>query len=114
MGSVNERTEFLLRNLIIANGGTKSVAIENPRMALVGVITPAAMTGTSFSFEVSPDGSTYYPVYLEDGTLYSVPAAAGRYFQLSPGNTCGFQWVKLVSNAAEGAERTFIGVFRVV
>lgn len=114
MSSVNERTETLLMNMVIASGQTKTAPIENPKMALVGFITPATLTGTSFSFEGSVDGSTYYPIHKDDGTVYTVPVAASRYTFLPPYNVCGWQYIKIVSNSAEGAARTIIGIFRVL
>jgi hypothetical protein len=116
MGSVNERTEFIVKTIAIPiTPGTKSDAIEKLGMALVGIQTPAALTSTAMTFEGSADGVTFEPVFLFDGSsAYPVVVAGHRYISINPEVTKGIPWLKLVMGTAEAAARTVLAVFRVV
>lgn len=95
----------------IASAGTKTGAVVVPvNKVLVGIELPSALTGTSFSFEISNDqGTTYVPIY-KDGTLYSVTVGTSRYVELHPdamkgsvgGPTTSPTYIKAVSGAGGG------------
>lgn len=119
----NERTEFLTLDFRIDSGETVSEhaasstidpdTIENPRMALCAIVTPATLTSTSVTFQVSVDGTTYNPVYDDEGNVYTVPVGTSRFIVLKPRLTWGFQWIKIVCGSAEGGNRVIKGLFRV-
>ena len=92
----------------IANGATVSatVSFERNRVPLA-VIMPAAFTGTSITFQVSFDGSTFQPLYNES-TLYSitVSTSVARTYALSRQAMDGVKHLRVVSQASEGAIRT--------
>jgi hypothetical protein len=48
---------------IESSGTTSSAANVYGKGNVVAVETPSALTGTSFTFEASTDGSTYVPVF---------------------------------------------------
>lgn len=96
----------------IANGATTSDAIESLGRVLVGIRTPAALTGTAFSFKVSFDGVNFLDYYNSAGTKVSITAAADRHIGLIVADFAGAQKIKIVSNATEGAERSFEILFR--
>ena|SRR3990167_3423606 len=102
MGARNQGHE----SATIANGATSSGAIPNAGWAIASVVTPSAFTGTAISFTVS-DGQngTFSALYDKTGTLVSVPTAASRATDL-PAELMPHPWMKIVSNAAEGAART--------
>jgi len=101
-------------NATIAASGTASSAIETgANNCFVGFYTPAALTGTSFTFQASPDNSTFYNV-LDEGTSYSVTVAASRYVAVKPAVFVGARYLKIVSGSAEGAERVVIACLREV
>lgn len=51
----------------IASGQTVSGAAMLGGACLVGLITPAALTGTAITFQASADGSTYVPLHATGG-----------------------------------------------
>jgi hypothetical protein len=60
---------------------------------------------------VSNDNSTFVPLYWE-GTIVQFTVAASRGQSWDPAKFAGWQYVKIVSNSAEGAERTVTPVWR--
>ena len=97
---------FNTSTVTIESSGTTSSARDlNGLGNLVALVTPSTLTGTSFTFQASVDGSTYNNVYNE-GTQYSVTVAASRYVALDPAVFAGAQYVKVVSGSTEAAERT--------
>lgn len=90
---------------IESSGTTSSAATLYGRGNLVALETPSALTGTSFTFQASTDGSTYVPVYNE-GTQYSVTVGTSRFVSLDPAVFAGVKYVKVVSGSTEAAGRT--------
>lgn len=93
------------RSAIIANGEQSSSAIENKYGADLGVVIPAAFTGTALTFEVSHNGVTYQGLYGLDGNAVSLTVAQGRSYVL-PAALLPWPYFKLKSGSAEGAART--------
>lgn len=92
--------------VIPSSGVTSSTATLSATRVLVGIITPAALTGANISFEMSvDDGSTWVPVY-NGGSAYSVAIGTSRYIALNKEVLYGIQLLRLVSDASEGAART--------
>lgn len=91
----------------IANGETTSGAVDLEHATVVGLRWPAAFTGSKITFTASstPDG-TYVAVVDTGGTTVEVAAAAAKVTGLIP-DLASLRWVKIVSDAAEGAERAF-------
>jgi hypothetical protein len=93
----------------IANTATVSsvLTLDRGRIPLA-LITPAALTGTTFTFQSSADGNTYVPIYYES-TAYSVTVSTSRHIALDRRAFEAVKYLKIVSGSAEGALRT-IGV----
>ena len=90
----------------IANGATVSAVLTLDRSRIpLAIITPAALTGTAFTFQSSADGSTYVPLYYE-GTAYSVNVGTSRHVALDRRAFEAVKYLKVVSGSAEGALRT--------
>jgi hypothetical protein len=110
-------------NVTIASSGTTSTAAQIPSgKTLIAVVTPAALTGTAFTFEVSDDGgTTYKPVYNE-GTQLSVTVGTSRHVALDAtatralvgGSAANPTSVKVVSGSSEAASRTIQLVYGIV
>jgi hypothetical protein len=130
MGAAIEHNLFQDYVFFIPSGGTTSTKLysetsqahgvgfganynENPRLCLVGLFTPAALTSTAFSIEVSHDGMTWVPVHNTDGTAFGVTVAPGRYTVIAPSVSFGWGHIRLVG-IAEGADRSVIGRFQCV
>ncbi len=91
----------------IASGQTKTGSIEISGAAFVGLVMPAAFTGTSITFEVSADGTTFQALYDEFNTQVSVTVAASRTYDL-PATLTTYGFMKVVSGSAEGADRSLV------
>jgi hypothetical protein len=93
------------RSITIANAAQLSSAVENKHGFDMGVVVPAAFTGTALTFEVSADGVTYQPLYGTDGNAVSLTVAQGRSYVL-PSSINPWPHFKVKSGSAEGAART--------
>lgn len=97
----------------IASSGTTSGAVDcSDGRTAFALITPAALTGTAFTFQASHDGATYNPVVDAAGTTYSVTVAASRYIPLNSANLAGARYLKVVSGSTEAASRVIVVVRR--
>jgi len=86
---------------------TSAAVILSATKVLVGIITPAALTGANISLEQSvDDGATWLPVY-NCGSAYSVAIGTSRYIALNREVLYGIRLIRLVSDATEVAARTF-------
>lgn len=91
--------------LLIASGGTKTQSLRISPYAQSGFVLPATFTGTGISFEVSSDNSTFAALYSSANALVSITVTQGRAYAF-PLDVFPFAFVKLVSNGAEGGDRT--------
>jgi hypothetical protein len=90
----------------IPNAGTTSDSATMPAtMYCLGLVTPAALTGTAVTFEGSIDGSTFRPLY-DEATQYSVNVGTSRYVALKRQVMEPCKYLKVVSGSSEGALRT--------
>ncbi len=87
---------------VITPGGSKSV---------LAVITPSAISGTSFKFQaaIDTDGTTYVPVY-NGATEYEVGVGTSRYVALNQDVLGGCRRVKIISTTTETAARSIIAM----
>lgn len=90
---------------VIASGAQLSAEVDLGANVLDRIVTPAAVTGATLTFEVGDSGA-YKPLYNE-GTLYSVAIGADRSIAVDKALFYGIRKLKLKSSSAEGAERTF-------
>lgn len=97
-------------SVTIAAAGTTSAAFNLGGRRIGAIRTPAALTGVALTFEASDaEAGTYLPVW-SDAAAVSITAAASRHIGLTLDESnalASCAWVKLVSGAAEAAERTF-------
>lgn len=98
------------KTAVIASSGTTSAAIDLGDDTLVGIIFPAAFTGTAVSLQMSDAiGGTYVTVQDGDGADLSLVATASKYVPINNlALTKGLRFIKIVSNDTEAAERTLI------
>jgi hypothetical protein len=94
--------------VVIATSGTTSTSIlfQGNRVA-IAVITPSSLTGTSFTFQVSVDDSTYVNLF-DEGSAYTLSAAGSRFIALKRQPFEGVRYLRIVSNLSESANRTII------
>lgn len=96
----------------IAISTTTSAAVDLQGYALVGLITPAALTGSTMTFTASPNDGTYTALYNAGGTALSATVAASRTILFTPGDFVGVRFIKLVSGSTESAARTITLILR--
>lgn len=105
-------SDFNSNVVTIASGGTTSTVIDLSSLGFVGIIFPAAFTGTAITFQGSVDNSTFTALYNSSNTAYSITVAASRYYMLNPADFMGSRYIKIVSNATEGGTRTLTTITR--
>lgn len=89
-----------------------STSIDLSSNGFVGFITPAALTGTAFTFTGSIDDSTFTAIYNSSNTAYSITVGTSRYYMLNPADFLGCRYVRIVSNGTEAAARTITVITR--
>lgn len=92
----------------IANGQTTSSLVKLVGFNLVGIQTPAALTGTTLTFQAcNSDGSTCVPLKVtSSGTALSQTVTTSSYYAMDPVNFHGVAYLKLVSGSSEGGARS--------
>lgn len=98
--------------VVIAIGETVSTAADLLGVTPIGIITPAALTGTALTIKLSKDNVTFYDFYNTSGSQVSITASTSQWIGLVAGDFAGARYMKLVSGSAEGAERSIQLVVR--
>lgn len=93
----------------IASGQTVSGDIDLNGLRLFGITTPAALTGANLTFQVSEDGTNFFALVKDDGSAVTCAMAVDQAISLGDLFQHFAQWryLRLVSDAAEGANRDF-------
>lgn len=90
----------------IASGQTVSNMIDMHENTLAAVGIPAAFTGTGIQVQSAPTSEGTYQYLSVDGTTNAeLTVSASKNVPFNANHTQHARFVKLVSNAAEGAER---------
>lgn len=95
----------------IANGETISDAIDKQHLDLLGTTLPT-LTGANISFTTSPTLAGTYDVLTWEGAVVTFAKAAGNAINWDPLKFAGRRFIRIVSDSAEGAKRTFTPIFR--
>ncbi len=96
----------IYQTITISASAASSQTLSLSRLTLVGLITPAAMTGTSITFNAaSSEDGTYRNLVDSDGNALTVAIAADRHIVLDPSAFIACDNIQLVSNQTEAAER---------
>lgn len=97
-------------SVVILINTTSTPVIDLKGLALVGLKTPAALTGVAFTFTVceTADG-TFVPLKTTaSGTALSYTVAASGYYVIDPKDFAGVRFIKIVSGSTELAARTLL------
>lgn len=97
---------------VIASSATTSGNVATNGGGLVGLIMPAAFTGTTMTFNGSDDGTNFYALYNTSGTQLSITVSTNRLILFTPGDLVGPQYLQLVSGSTEGGARTIQCIVR--
>lgn len=99
------RREFA--TLTIPNGSTISTSYELGGTHLIGVLIPSALSGSKFTIQGSNDGVNFYNIYgSESGTAKEIKATVNTFVAIENNFDNPFNYVRLVSNMSETAQRT--------
>jgi len=95
------------KSAIISTSGTISDEINLQGTTLCGLFIPSSMDGTELSFQVAfSSGGTFYDLRDENNSLVTAQITTGDYVSLNPSTFAGIQFIKIVSDVTETAERT--------
>ena len=91
----------------IPAGETTSAAVSLNDNVPVALIIPDIFTGSTVAFKVSVDGVRLFSMKaVDDGSAaYTVKVAEGVYIPLLYTLWVGVNWIQIVSNATETADR---------
>ena len=94
-------------DLVIADGETKSEALECKGTILAGILIPTGFDGTIVSFEESFDkGVTYLPIRDASGALITMAVTAGSIYRIAPSDFSSTTFFKIVSGTAQTVDTT--------
>lgn len=91
----------------ISASGTTSGSIDLRNAAFGGVQLPSSMTGTTMTYTVSGDNSTFVALTDSAGNSISQTIAASKGFAL-PAEAFAFPFLKLVSGSSEASARSLL------
>lgn len=116
MGTVDQYTSLVIQTLdaTISNGQTKSNSINMSGTLLKTILLPAAFTGSTLTFEVSEDNSTFLPYYNINNMPVTIDISTGRAYGLGAIDFYSIKYLKIVSGSAEAAERTIKLIARAI
>ena len=89
----------------LLSGQTVSPAVDLFGCSLCGLIFPAAFTGATVTFQVSPDNVTYYALNDSANAAISLTVTVSKAYSFSNTVFRGFRFIKIVSASSEGADR---------
>lgn len=95
---------------IIPAGQATSQQVDLSGVDPCGLFMPAAFTGTAVKFLAAPaSNGAFLPLKDGSGNDYALTVSAGSYVIIPDLQAfAGVRWLKLVSNAAEAAERAIV------
>ena len=98
----------------VSGSNPSSDGVSTDGMLLAGIIFPAAMTGSTVTFDFATDNSTWVDVVETDGTEVSYTVSVGNVVRVDPSGwafaSSGF--IRVTSNGTEAADRNITLIFR--
>ena len=98
----------------VSEDASNSTGVQCDGLLLSGIVFPAAMTGTSVTFDFAFDGSTWVDVVETDGTEVTYTVTAGDVVRVDPSGwafaTAGS--LRVTSNGTEAADRKIQLIFK--
>ena len=92
----------------ISADNSNSLGVQTEGMLLCGIQFPAAMTGSTITFDHSMDNSTWADVKETDGSNVSYTVSAGDVIRLDPSGWAfaAEGWLRITSSGTEAADRS--------
>lgn len=107
----------MLENHIATIAASATVSTEIPANGLLitGVYIPPGMTSTSITFQgAAQSGGPYFRIGDGNGNAFGKTFAAGDYVPLEPSTFAGVNFLQIVTNATETAQRNLIFSVRAI
>jgi hypothetical protein len=108
-------SEWEATALTIPSGSSLSSSMVLAGKTVVGLLSPVAWTAASICFDVSAcAGGTFFPLYNDDNTIYTLKMSASRAYGASSFGRLGrFYGMRLrsgsdVAGDDQGAARVFV------
>jgi ABC-type Fe3+-hydroxamate transport system substrate-binding protein len=98
------------QSVAIAQSASASSEAESLGLMLVGIVMPAAFTGTELAIHAGATAGGTMAVYDDVGATVTVPVGTSRYVNMAWAKLTA-PYVKVVSNGTEAAARTLTLVF---
>lgn len=89
----------------IASGQSISTAFDARGFSSFGVVVPAAISGSTWTFQVSHDGVTFQDLLQANGLTVSMVVAVNKSYSL-PAQLASWRYFKINSGASQAADRT--------
>lgn len=98
----------------ISADDSNSLGVATDGMLLCGIQFPAAMTGSSVTFDFSMDNSTFVDVKETDGTDVTYTISVGDMVRVDPSGWAFASngYIRVTSNGNEAADRSLTLHFR--
>ena len=98
----------------ISADNSNSLGVATDGMLLCGIQFPAAMTGSSVTFDFSMDNSTFVDVKETDGTDVTYSISVGDMVRVDPSGWAFASngYIRVTSNGNEAADRSLTLHFR--
>lgn len=87
--------------------GTTSTALQLQGGIPLAIVTPAGLASTSFTFQSSLDGNSYFDLY-NGSSSYSLTVAASRYIALNPDVFEGVRYIRIIAGSSETAKDVYL------
>lgn len=98
---------------VITAAAAHSSTITLNGLCLCAIQMPTTFTGTAITFLASVDNVTFQTLNVTtSGTALSYTVAQARFVSLNPQDFQGVNYLQLVSNASEAADRTLVCVVK--
>lgn len=93
-------------DLTVLNGATVSDAFDARPGAMYGLVIPSTFDGTTITFQVSADNSTYQSLYDTSNAQVSMTVAASRSYDL-PTELAAWPFFKIVCGTSQTGSTVF-------
>ena len=98
----------------VSEDASNSTGVQTDGLLLSGIVFPAAMTGTSVTFDFAFDGTDWKDVVETDNTEVTYTVSADNVVRVDPSGwafaTAGF--IRVTSNGTETADRKIQLIFK--